>query len=188
MAATLKFEFSQIAQISYYPLTMGPISRQFRTAHQSLQIRFFRNCCVLNIALSLLGSAGSLPAQDTPAPAGASEGEKMERQMWADFKAKDWKTVESRIAEGFQSIHPDGPRDRAGEISLIEHLNLDEFTFSNFKTTVNGDNIVVTYQIAAQETIDQQGLSTKPTPRVSVWKKGTHGWQWICHASLNPIP
>ena len=77
----------------------------------------------------------------------------MERQMWADFKAKDWKTVESRIAEGFQSIHPDGPRDRAGEISLIEHLNLGEFTFSNFKTTVNGDNIAVTYQIAAQETI-----------------------------------
>ena len=99
--------------------------------------------------------------------------------MWADFKAKDWKTVESRIAEGFQSIHPDGPRDRTGEISLIEHLNLGEFTFTNFKTTVNGDNIVVTYQIEAQETIDQQRLATKPTPRVSVWKKGTHGWQWI---------
>ena len=112
----------------------------------------------------------------------------MERQMWADFKAKDWKTVETKIAEGFQSIHPDGPRDRAGEISLIEHLNLGEFTFSNFKTTVNGDNIVVTYEIAVQETIDQQQLPTKPSPRLSAWKKGTHGWQWICHANLNPIP
>jgi hypothetical protein len=29
-----------------------------------------------------------------------SEGEKLERQMWADFKAKDWKAVESQIAEG----------------------------------------------------------------------------------------
>ncbi len=62
----------------------------------------------------------------------------MERQMWADFKAKEWKVVESKIAEGFQSIHPDGPRDRVGEISLIEHLNLGEFTLSNFKSTVNG--------------------------------------------------
>ena len=112
----------------------------------------------------------------------------MERQMWADFKAKDWKVVESKIAEGFQSIHPDGPRDRAGEISLIEHLSLGEFTLSNFKTTVNGDNIVVTYMIAVQETIDQQRLPAKPAPRLSVWKKGTHGWQWICHANLNPIP
>ena len=79
----------------------------------------------------------------------------MERQMWADFKAKDWKAVERRIAEGFQSIHPDGARDRAGEISLIENLKLGEFTLSNFKTTINGDNIVVTYKIAVHETIDQ---------------------------------
>ena len=112
----------------------------------------------------------------------------MERQMWADFKAKEWKVVESKIAEGFQSIHPDRPRDRAGEISLIEHLNLGEFTLSNFKSTVNGDNIVVTYTIAVQETIDEKRLPAKPTQRLSVWKKGTHGWQWICHANLNPIP
>ena len=142
----------------------------------------------LALVLCLNLSAVCLRAQETPAAAGASEGEKMERQMWADFKAKEWKVVESKIAEGFQSIHPDGPRDRAGEISLIEHLNLGEFTLSNFKSTVNGDNIVVTYTIAAQETIDQKRLSAKSTQRLSVWKKGTHGWQWICHANLNPIP
>jgi len=142
----------------------------------------------LAFAVWLTLSAVCLRAQDTPGPAGASEGEKMERQMWADFKVKDWKAVERRIAEGFQSIHPDGARDRAGEISLIENLNLGEFTLSNFKTTVNGDNVVVTYKMAVQETIDQIHLPTGPAPRLSVWKKGTHGWQWICHANLNPIP
>lgn len=108
--------------------------------------------------------------------------------MWADFKAKDWTAVERKIAEGFQSIHPDGPRDRAGEITLIKDLNLGEFTLSDFKSTVNGNNIVVTYTIAGEETIDQERLGTKPTPRLSVWRRGTHGWQWICHANLNPIP
>jgi len=142
----------------------------------------------LAFAVWLTVSAVCLRAQDTPGPAGASEGEKMERQMWADFKVKDWKAVERRIAEGFQSIHPDGARDRADEISLIENLNLGEFTLSNFKTTVNGDNVVVTYKMAVQETIDQIHLPTGPAPRLSVWKKGTHGWQWICHANLNPIP
>lgn len=109
-------------------------------------------------------------------------------RCWADFKAKDWEAVERRIADGFQSIHPDGPRDGAGEITLIKNLNLGEFTLSNFKSTVNGDNIVVTCMIAVQETIDQERLATTTTPRLSVWKKGTHGWQWICHANLNPIP
>jgi len=156
---------------------MKPTNHQFVTGRLAF-----------SLLLCLTLSAVCLRAQESSAPAGASEGEKMERQMWADFKAKEWKAVESKIAEGFQSIHPDGARDRAGEISLIEHLNLGEFTLSNFKTTVNGDNIVVTYTIAVQEAIDQKRLPTKATPRLSVWKKGTHGWQWICHANLNPIP
>src|SRR5215472_4655001 len=132
--------------------------------HQSVTVRL-----ALAVVLCSTLSAAWLRAQETPGPAGASEAEKMERQMWADFKAKDWKAVESKIAEGFQSIHPDGARDRAGEITLIKNLNLGEFTLSNFKSTVNGDNIVVTYTIAVQETIDQQRLPAKATSRLSVW-------------------
>jgi len=147
---------------------------------------FWLNRYALAVIVSLIVSAACIRAQsESPA---TTEGEKMERQMWADFKAKDWKVVESKIAEGFQSIHPDGARDRAGEISLIENLNLGEIALSNFKTTGNGDNIVVTYMIAVQERIDQKQLPTTPTARLSVWKKGTHGWQWICHANLNPMP
>ena len=112
----------------------------------------------------------------------------MEKQMWEDIKAKNWKAVENKIAEGFQSVHPDGARDRAGEISLIKNLNVGQIALSDFKSTISGDNIVVTYMISAQETIDLERLPTKPAPRLSVWKKGTHGWQWICHANLNPIP
>ncbi|PYJ12737.1 MAG: hypothetical protein DME94_11740 [Verrucomicrobia bacterium] len=91
-----------------------------------------------------------------------NDGEKMEKQMWEDIKAKNWKAVESKIAEGFQSVHPDGARDRASEISLIKNLNIGRLEFNDFRS--------------------------KPTPRLSVWKKGTGGWQWICHANLNPIP
>ena len=51
--------------------------------------------------MSLLASAVCLRVQETPAAAGASEGEKMERQMWADFKAKEWKVVESKSPKVF---------------------------------------------------------------------------------------
>jgi hypothetical protein len=117
-----------------------------------------------------------------------NDGEKMEKQMWEDIKAKNWKAVESKIADGFQSVHPDGARDRANEISLIKNLKVGQIEFNDFRSTMNSDNIVVTYTISVQETIDLEQLPTKPTPRLSVWRKGAAGWQWICHANLNPIP
>jgi hypothetical protein len=117
-----------------------------------------------------------------------NDGEKMEKQIWEDIKAKDWKAVESKIADGFQSVHPDGVRDREGELALIKDLKVGETVLSDFKSTESGDNIVVTYMISAQETIDLERLPTKPMPRMSVWKKGASGWQWICHANLTPIP
>jgi len=117
-----------------------------------------------------------------------NDGEKMEKQMWEDIKAKNWKAVESKIADGFQSVHPDGARDRAAEIALIKNLNVGQIALSDLKSTVNGDNIVVSYMISAQETIDLERLPTKPSLRLNVWKKGASGWQWICHANLTPIP
>ena len=165
---------------------MNPTNNRLLGSRAASQNRLPHGVYALAVISCLALSAACLLAQsETPI---AANGEKMERQMWADFKAKEWKAVESKIAEGFQSIHPDGARDRSGEIALIENLKLGEFTLSNFKSTVNGDNIVVTYMIAVQETIDQKRLPGKPAPRLSVWKKGTHGWQWICHANLNPIP
>jgi len=165
---------------------MKPTNNRFLGSRAASQNRLPVGVYALAVISCLALSAVCLRAQ-SEAPIGA-EGEKMERQMWADFKAKNWKEVESKIADGFQSVHPDGARNRAGEISLIEKLNLGEISFSNFKSTVNGDNIVITYLIAVQETIDGKQLSRKPAQRLSVWKKGTHGWQWICHANLNPIP
>src|SRR5947207_9522554 len=118
----------------------------------------------------------------------SNDGEKIEKQIWEDIKAKNWKAVEDKIAEGFQSVHPDGARDRAGEISLIKNLDVGQVALSDFKSTMNGDNIVVTYMILAQETVDLERLPTKPAPRLSVWKKAQNRWQWNCHANHTPIP
>src|SRR5437867_11929779 len=113
----------------------------------------------------------------------SNDGEKMEKQMWEDIKAKNWEVVESKIAEGFQSVHPDGARDRANEISLIRNLNVGQVEANDFWSTTSGDNILATYMISAQERIDLEQLPTKPAPRLSVWKKGASGWQWTRHAN-----
>jgi hypothetical protein len=142
----------------------------------------------LAVVLCFMLSAVCLHAEEIPAAPRASEGEKLERQMADDLKAKNWNAVESRIADGFQSVHPDGPRDRAGEIALLKQMNFGDFTLKNFKSTVIGDNIVVTFTMTVAQTIDGKQLPPKPAYRLSVWKKGAAGWQWISHANLASIP
>jgi len=140
---------------------------------------------VFLLCLSL--SVVCVSAQETPPAAGVSEGEKLERQMAADIKAKNWRAVETRIADGFQSIHPDGIRDRAGEIALLKQMDLGAYKLSNFRSTSIGDNIVVTFTMTVAETIDAERLPARPAYRLSVWKKGANGWQWISHANFAPI-
>jgi hypothetical protein len=157
---------------------MKPTNNQFLPSRVPSKIPFPFNAHVLAVVLCFILSAVWLRAEETPAAPEASQGEKLEREMAADIKAKNWNAVESRIADGFQSVHPDGPRDRAGEIALLKKMNLGDFTLSNFKSTVVGDNIVVTFTMTVAQTIDGKQLPPKPAYRLSVWKKGAGGWQW----------
>jgi uncharacterized protein DUF4440 len=139
------------------------------------------------VAVCLRFSTFWAQAQATATPSEISEGEKLERQMASDIEAKNWKAVDARIADGFQSVHPDGVRDRAGEIALLKGMNFGAFRLSNFKSTTIGDNIVVTFTMTVAETIGGKQLPAKPAYRLSVWKKGVNGWQWISHANFTPI-
>ena len=111
----------------------------------------------------------------------------MERQIWADMKAKNLAAVEAKLAPGFQSVHPDGARDRAREIALIKGLNIGPYTLKDFKVTKSGDLLIVTYSITVAETVDGKKLPARPAMRQSVWVKNPAGWQWIAHANLNPL-
>jgi hypothetical protein len=166
---------------------MKPTNNQFVSGGVMSKIQFL-SAPYLAVALSVILSAASLRAEQTRATPIASEGEKLEREMAADIKAKNWNAVESRIADAFQSVHPDGPRDRAGEIALLKKMNFGNFALSNFKSTVVGDNIVVTFTMTVAQIIDGKQLPPKPAYRLSVWKKGAAGWQWISHANFAPIP
>ena len=167
---------------------MKPTDNQFVAGRVASKTRILSRAHDLAVVLSFMLSAVCVRAEQNPAAPGASEGEKLERQMAADIKAKNWNAVESRIADGFQSVHPDGPRDREGEIALLKKMNFGDFTLSDFKSTVVGDNIVVTFTMTVAQIIDGRQLPAKPAYRLSVWKKGAAGWQWISHANFASIP
>lgn len=95
--------------------------------------------------------------------------------------------IDKTIAKGFQSVHQFGANDREQEMKLIKNLKLGKYTLSNIKITQNVPVIVATYLVSVGETIKGERLSTKPTPRLSVFLKTDSGWKWIAHANLKPL-
>ncbi len=121
------------------------------------------------------------------AQAPAVNGEELVRNLWSDFEKSDRQIFENWVAEGFQSVHQNGARDRAAEIKLLMDLNLGEYTLDNFTTTQNEDMAVVTYTVAATETIAGKVLPKSPAVRLSVFRYDGKAWKWIAHANLNPM-
>lgn len=135
----------------------------------------------------IIAILGTLTVTTLPLFSEISLGEKLETQMWEDMKHRNYIAVEENIAKQFQSIHTFGALSRDAEIELIKELYLGTYEISKVKVTENDDTIVVTYLISVKEKIENQQLSDKPAPRLSVWKKIDGKWQWIAHANLKEV-
>ena len=114
-------------------------------------------------------------------------GKELVLQLWADMKANNWMELQKQIAPGFQAIHQDGSRDNNAEIELIKGLNLSEYTIDNFKVTMEGPVIIVTYQVNVEETIAGNLIQKSSSMRLSAWLKSGDSWKWIIHANLVPL-
>ena len=115
-----------------------------------------------------------------------ADGEALYREFVSAVAAKDWTAVDAILASDFQSVHTDGPRNKAKEIEMLKAEDLGEYSLTDFTSTRAGDTIVATHWLSAAETINGSRLSTKPAPRLTVWRRGDAGWQIIAIANLNP--
>lgn len=133
------------------------------------------------ILAGLLFPFGAM-AGETP-----KDGEALVRHLWMAIKAVDVKTLDSLMAPGFQSVHEDGARDRAGQLELIKGLKIEDYQLSEFKVTQSGEVMIVTYQVVTSETIDGKRLAKAPAMRMSVFVQLDGAWRWAAHANLRPI-
>jgi len=135
---------------------------------------------VIGVSLGMLLAA-------TLAQAGESQGEKLVRDLWALFAAKDLAKVEAMTSPAFQSVRSIGAYDKAQQMKLTAGLDLGPYTLSDFKVTEQGPVIVATYMVSVAETINGQRLDKKPAPRMSIFIKTEQGWKWLAHANLKPV-
>jgi len=115
------------------------------------------------------------------------EGENLYRQFISEIVGQNWLAVEAMISPSFQSVHSDGARDQVAELVLIKDVNLGTYTLHDFKVTKANNYLIVTSWISIEETINSERLSTKSSPRLSVWDKTPNGWQLIALANFNPV-
>ena len=120
--------------------------------------------------------------------ASADEGEKVVRQLWQMFADKKWDQIEAMMSPAFQAVHTYGADNKAQEMKLLRNLNLGPYELSNFQTTIDGKVMLVTYKVAAVETIKGKRLTKTPAPRMSIFIKSDRGWQWLAHANLKVVP
>ena len=139
-----------------------------------------RNMCVLAaLCCALAAGCGTLGGRR-----GATEGERVVRQLWSDIRDKNWTAIEAMIAPGFQSLHQDGARDKAAEMELLKGLDLGRISLDDFKSSAAGPVLIVTYRMNIAETIGGKRLSRREAPRMSVFLKEEGRWLWIAHANL----
>jgi len=114
------------------------------------------------------------------------DGEALVKEVWNAMKTTNMDFIENILADGFQSIHQDGYRDKDGEIELVKNLNMGDYVLDTFEVTQNSNTLNVSYFVNVEETIDGNVLN-KRSARLSVFTKTTEGWKWFSHANLVPL-
>ena len=123
-----------------------------------------------------------------PVAANDDLGEALIRKFFADATNHDVAALEQTLAEGFQSIHSDGIRDRAGELALIRKLRIDAHTLSGFETTRSGPLLVVTFEANVPgEVIDGKQVAAGAHARLAVFRETAAGWQLVAYANASPL-
>jgi len=69
-------------------------------------------------------------------------------------------------------------------MSLMKEMNLGPVKLKDFKVTQAGDNLIVSFWLAALEFRDGKELSPNYSPRLSIWKKVSNQWLCIAYADL----
>lgn len=113
-------------------------------------------------------------------------GEALERNFWREVKAKNWTELERHIAANFTSINPNGMNDRPGALERLKTFEVEDYSFGDVDTQMNGNTFIVTYTLVLKGTRNGKPLSAEPRRMMSVWQQQKTGWVIIAHSSIDP--
>lgn len=123
----------------------------------------------------------ALHAQSVPLPDCRVWGRQLEEEYIIDQMTDKNAEAASELAPGFQSVRPDGIRNRAGEIPLVEAPKKGlPGAIHAYKVTYSGNVAILTYKIRRHPAGGNRAIQNYGV--LSVWKPTAGGWQCIARS------
>lgn len=134
----------------------------------------------LTFVLLLTGFINQLKAQNE------NVAESLVKQVWTNFASNNTDALSEMMVEGFQSMHQDGPRNKAEELDIISKLKLGEYSIMFGNITESDNVLMVSYKVTVKETIKDQTYD-EITWRFDVFGNVNGEWKWFSHVNLLPL-
>jgi hypothetical protein len=112
------------------------------------------------------------------------EAENLERRSIQLLQEKNWEELEAMLDPACQFVNHQGACDRASAMTLMKQMNLGPVECKDFQVTQAGDNLIISFWLAAIEFCDGKQLSPNYSPRLSIWRKNKQQWRCIAYADL----
>jgi hypothetical protein len=136
----------------------------------------------LSVALAAVTGVASAGAQASDA--NTAKGTALVEQFFDLLRERDAAGLAKFLSPAFLLQGADGGvLDR--DDFLANPSQVQSYDLSNVRVTRTGKVIVARYDVAAVVTINGVAQSRAPAPRLTVFVKGSNGWQMVAHANFN---
>ena len=112
----------------------------------------------------------------------ATGAEQFERLLWQEIKAANWPEVEKHLAPTFVVVSPGGVRDRAAEMAFLRRLAVQDYALGDLEVRTSGNDMVVTYSMTLQASLDGHPLPSGPWRMMTVWQQVGTTWTAIAQS------
>jgi hypothetical protein len=116
---------------------------------------------------------------------GATGGEQLERQLWAEIQAKNWSELEKHLEPNFVSTSGDSRRDKTASIERWKQYELQSVNLAEVQVHSAGSDFIVTATVTLNGTANGKTISG-PVQTMTVWQQVSKGFVAVAHADALP--
>ena len=139
----------------------------------------------LTIALCVAGTlVVTVPPSAALGSSSGALGRRLVTRFFTDTRNHNFADLRKFLSPAFQVQRADGTRQTKAQY-FANFPQVISFKLRNFRVTSTGNSIVVSYQANAFEIINNKKFRSGFEPRLSVFVKGSAGWQLVAHSNFN---